>query len=120
MTKKTFEERFPASIAGSAPITVTKNGSTYVVSLATDDVVADILGGTCWVWQLKMALQTTSNLRAVHEAVSADVTNQVNMIWSNGWRSSKGDLLSNFIKSTLGWNDSQMTTLYALAPTMTY
>ena len=81
-----------ASIAGSAPITVTKNGSTYVVSLATDDVVADILGGTCWVWQLKMALQTTSNLRAVHEAVSADVTNQVNMIWSNGWRSSKGDL----------------------------
>lgn len=120
MTKQLFDERFPAKIAGAAPVTVTKSGTTYTVALSTSDVAAAILGGTCWVWQLKMALQTTSNLRAVHEAVSADVTDQINMIWFNGWRSSQGDLLSNFIKTTLGWNDGQMATLYALAPSMTY
>lgn len=118
--KRTAGVQYPARVNGVSPILVETAGGVITISLDTPTVAEAILGGTCWVWQLKMALQSSGDLHAVDAAVPADVTDQINIIWTNGWRTEQGDLLSAFVQTTLGKTDPRMTTLYALAAEMTY
>lgn len=119
MSNEFLQYRLPARIVGTFPVVVTKTGANYTISIDS----ADMLGGTCWVWQLKMALANANALHAVEAAVpaepSTDLT-RVSIIWASGARSSQGDTLSNFIKTTIGWSDAQMQALYAAAAILTY
>ena len=62
---------------------------------------------------LRLALG--ANLQAVAGAISADITDPVTIRWQAAARVVAGDPLHAFIQSTLGWSDSQMTTLMTAA-----
>lgn len=62
---------------------------------------------------LRLAL--ASNLQAVADAISADITDPVTIRWQAAARVVTGDALHAFIKATLGWSDSQMDILMTAA-----
>lgn len=109
--KVKFGVKYPAKIVAVAPLSATLSGGVWTLTWSSTDV----LGGTCWVWQLKKALANAGQLLNVEIVVPADPSSSTNILWTVGARTSQGDTLSNFIKATLGWNDSQMASLYASA-----
>lgn len=68
-----------------------------------------------WLWQLKKQLNLGGDLHTVDAAVSADITNDVRLLWDNLSRSYYGDALSDFIQQTLGKSDAYMQALYQSA-----
>ena len=72
-----------------------------------------------WVWQIKKALKASNLFDTVEAAISPVTSDNINMFWSNGGITARGDSLSNFIKTTLSWTDGQITTLYETAKTET-
>lgn len=100
--------KYPSQVVAVAPLYASMSGG--VLTLTFSD--ADILGGDCWVWQLKKALANVGSLLTVDINIPADPSQSINILWTVGARTTLGDTLSNFIKSTLGWTDDQMTTLY--------
>lgn len=68
-----------------------------------------------WVWQIKEALKDLSLLDTVEAAISPVTSDSINIFWTMGGITSVGDTLSEFIKSTLSWNDTQIHTLYESA-----
>lgn len=117
MTKFLFDERFPTKINVTAPLTITKYGTTYNIGIST----GGILEGDVWTWQLRRALETTSAtaFHTYEASLGADLSDSRRNRWEGGGRTSQGDGLSNDIKSTLAWSDGQMTTLYTVANTIT-
>lgn len=69
------------------------------------------------VSQLKKALIVQNQMQTISDAISADVTNNLNVQWDNGFWVKNGDALYLFVKNTLGYSTSQMNTLIALAGT---
>jgi len=117
MTKFFFDERFPTRIVATAPATVSKSGTTYTIGIDTSAIV----GGDVYVWQVRAALQSTSStdFHAYETSLGADLSDARRNRWEGGGRSSLNDVLSNDIKTTIGWTPSQMTNLYTLAATIT-
>ncbi|MBS1725021.1 MAG: hypothetical protein JSS66_18940 [Armatimonadetes bacterium] len=110
-----FDQGLPAKVIADPPLTVTQTGQTYRISIPE----GSLLDGDVWLWQLKSALQGLNSLHTVDAAVSADPNDQFSAKWDGGGRSTLGDAISIFIKATLGWSDSQMSNLYALAAVIT-
>lgn len=71
--------------------------------------------GDVTVSQLKRALAVQNQLQTISDAISADITNSLNIQWSNGITVTNGDALYLFVKNTLSFSDAQMNTLIALA-----
>lgn len=111
--------QFPARVLAVPPLVVEESGGVFTFSIDTTGLVETILGGKCWVWQLKLALKDLGGFYAVDAAVPADPENSINILWVNGSRSEPLDILSNHIKSTLSWSNAQITALYELAATKT-
>lgn len=109
--KVKFGVKYPAKIVAIPPLTATLSGGTWTIGIDT----AGIIGGDCWIWQLKRSLVDSGQLHNVDAAISADPSSTIAIAWGNGARTQIGDVLSNFIKSILGWTDAQMQALYANA-----
>ena len=68
--------------------------------------------------QLLAAMASQGVLYAVAEAVPSDITNSYNIAWNHAYTMPITDpFVSGFLKPTLGYNNAQMTALYALALT---
>jgi len=109
--KVKFGVKFPAKVVAVAPLHATMSGGVLTLSWSG----TDILGGDCWVWQIKRALVDFGVFYAVDTAVPADPSATVAIVWSCGARTGLGDTLSAFIKTALGWSDAQMLALYTNA-----
>lgn len=70
------------------------------------------LSDVIWVWQVKEALKDLSLLDTVEAAVPPVTSDSINMFWTMGGITVLGDSLSEFIKTTLSWNATQIQTLY--------
>ena len=73
--------------------------------------------GVVSVSQFKKALNNKGLMVTVDDAISANVTSDINVQWRNGLTFQSGDTLYTFVKSTLGYTDAQMTTLLQYAAT---
>ena len=71
--------------------------------------------GVVSVSQFKKALNYYGLMRTVDDAISADVTSNINVQWRNGLSFQSGDTLYNFVKATLSYTDDQMSTLLQYA-----
>lgn len=118
MTKFFFDDRFPAKVIATAPVTVTKSGTTYTVGL--EGGTAGILpAGSVDMWKIKRQLVWQSKYDVVEAAVSAATNDPVNLSWSNGGYSIYGDGVSDLIKTATGWTDPQVQAFYAAAALLT-
>lgn len=117
MTKFFFDERFPTKVIATSPVTVTKSGTTYTIGLEA----APVVGLGVEVWKLRAALEVTSgtDFHTYEASLGPDLSDSRRNRWEGGGFTVQGDGLSNDIKSTLGWTDGQMTTLYTLAGVIT-
>lgn len=118
MTKFLFDERWPRTIIGTSPLTVTTSGLTTTVAIDTTGLVDS---SDPYVWQLRAALQATSSadFHTYEASLGADLSDSRRNRWEGGGRTSLGDGLSNDIKSTLSYTPTQMANLYTLAGTIT-
>ena len=118
MTKFLFDERWPRTIVGTSPVTVTTSGLTTTVAINTAGIV-DVTAP--YVWQLRAALQATSSadFHTYEASLGADLSDTRRNRWEGGGRTSLNDGLSADIKSTLSYSTLQMTNLYTLAATIT-
>ena len=73
--------------------------------------------GVVSVSQFKKALNNAGVMVTVDDAISANVTNNLNVQWRNGLSVQNGDALYTFVKSTLGYTDDQMSNLLQYAAT---
>lgn len=73
------------------------------------------VGPKVHVWQLKIALINAGVFATVESAILPNTDNQANILWTSGGDTTIGDALYLLVKGILGWNTSQMATLYANA-----
>lgn len=76
------------------------------------------VSGLVTISQFKKALQSYSLMQSVSDSVPADVTNEINVQWSNGLTIVPDDPLYVFTKGVTGYTDAQMTTLLVFAKTL--
>lgn len=74
---------------------------------------------TVTVSQIKKALVHFALMQTISDAISAEVTNVVNIQWDSGLTFSVNDPLYSFIKSTLSYTDTQMASLMQYAVSQT-
>ena len=109
--KVKFGVKFPAKVVAVAPLHATMSGGVLTLSWSG----TDILGGDCWVWQIKRALVDFGVFYDVDTAVPADPSETVAIVWSSGARPGMGDTPYAFIKTAPGWTRAQMPGLYTNA-----
>lgn len=76
---------------------------------------ASAVGPKVHVWQLKIELVNESVLATVEAAILPATNNPANILWTSSGETVVGDALYDLIKGILGWNTTQMATLYANA-----
>lgn len=89
--------------------------------------ITDQLGGATatgmswdvWIWQLKRAMKDSGDLYAFDATVAADPTDNINIVWAAGGKTSYGDSLSAAIKTARSKTDAQMIALYQAAANKT-
>jgi len=118
MTKFLFDERFPSRILAVAPVTVSKVGATYTVSIDVG-VGALIPVGSVEIWKIKRQLLWQSAFETVEATVPVSTNDPINNAWSNGGYSVYGDGISALIKTATGWTDNQMRDFYNSASILT-
>lgn len=92
-----------ASSAAGMPITASINTVVYSTILAGDFVpTGGPNGGAVFVWQLKMALASLSQITAVNAAIPSGIGDTVHIAWNNGVWTSEGDALSVAIDAAIG------------------
>ena len=105
------------------------NGTYVTLKMTTTQLASFILNiigiitpqpGFVSLRQFRTALAEQSELVTVDQAVSADITNAVNIQWNSGSLVVPDDDLASFVQTTLSYSDAQMTALFALAATMPF
>lgn len=116
MTKFLFDERFPTKVLANSPLSVSKSGTTYTISIDTSGLSNAQLD----TYKIRAALQATSStaFHTYESSLGADLSDIRRNRWEGDGKTVIGDGLSADIKSTLSWTDLQMTNLYTLAGTI--
>ncbi len=105
--------KLPAQLTGTLPIIVTKTGLSYNISYSS------AVAGSVTRRQMFDAVATLYNMNTLYAAVPMNANDP---IWTEFWAGTMvapGDTLALFIQTTFALTDAQMTTLFALAGTMT-
>jgi hypothetical protein len=91
------------------------------------NIIVDWVNHTNWVpsfqvtmVQMRKALVSTGGgaIYKVQNGISADIADSINIQWAVGNVVDPGDALARSIQTSLGYTDSQMISLFALARTM--
>lgn len=106
----------PFWVSAGTPIKVVMKNPDDTVIRTVDNISTKEISGTT-VSQFKKALSQANLMQTISDAITADVTNSINIQWESGILFESNDTLYNFIKSTLSYSDAQMNTLIQSAKT---
>lgn len=100
--------KYPAKIVAISPLTATLSGGTWTFTVDTEGLI----GGTCWVWQIKYGLLDFGVYDTVEAGIPPATNTRLNVMWTNGGRTEYGDTLSSLIKTQTGWDNSTLQSFY--------